>query len=111
MRVHSQHHCDWLAGVTHFVQCEYRLIVKCRAVVRLGNHLADIFAGVDREHAGHCTRSSNIDTANTTVRHCAAKHFGNQHARHAEVMHVCCVARDFGVRFQTRYGATYGCDG
>ena len=63
-----QHHRHRLAGVAHFVDGKYRLIVKRRAVVRLGDQLANILAGVNGEHAGQRARRRHVGLSRAVLR-------------------------------------------
>ncbi len=68
VRVARQHHGDRLADVTHLVERQDRLVVKGRAVIGLGDQLADVFAGHDAMHARDRARRLRIDAADAAVR-------------------------------------------
>ena len=51
MGVVGEHDGDRLADEADLVEREDRLVVECRAVIRVGNDCADVLAGDDAVHA------------------------------------------------------------
>ena len=67
VRIGGQHYRHWLSDVANFLQSQNRLIVKCRAVIRVGNQCANVFARDDGFNTLHRHRRTRIDTQNAAM--------------------------------------------
>ena len=103
MRIARQDRRDRFADVAHFVERQDRLIVERGTIVRLGNELADVFAGDDAMHAGKRPRRLRVDAANAPVRHRRAKNLAVEHAGQAQVMRIFRAATDLGAHLKARH--------
>jgi hypothetical protein len=102
VRIARQNGRDRLADIANLVKCEDRLIAKGRAVIGLGNELANILAGHDAMYAGERPCGRGVDAPDDAVRHGRAGHLAVQHARQAQIMRVFGAAANFGAGFQAR---------
>src|SRR5262249_52805324 len=105
MRVLRQRHSHRLAGIAHFIECQNRLIVKCRTVVWIGDDPADI---APRDHCINAVKSERrawIDAEDFAVRNRTASNLSVEHSRQREIMNIFRAAIDFGLALQPAHRA------
>ena len=100
VRILRQRHGDRLAGIPYFFERENRLIVKCRAVVWIGNEPADVVAGDHRIDTIERERGARINAEDFAVRNRAASNLPVEHSRQREVVNVFRAAGDLGLALQ-----------
>ena len=105
VRIGGEHHRDRLADMAHLVDCEHRLIVERRAVVRLRHHRLHFCARDDAMHAGNSARGAHIDALDASVRHRRAEDLAVEHARQPQVVDVLGAAGDLEPGLEARHRA------
>ena len=80
VRVGGHHDRDRLADEAHLVDRQDRLVVERRAVIGIGDHLADIVGGEHAMNAGNLLRRAGVDRLDPAMRDGAAKDLAVQHA-------------------------------
>ena len=105
MRIGRKHHGNRFADKMHLADGEDRLVVEGRAVIRLGDHFADVVAGVNGEHAGDLARGAHVDRPDAAVRHRAAENPGMQHAGQLHDVGVFGAAGNLLTRLDARQRA------
>ena len=105
VRVGGQHDRHWLADEPHLVDRQDRLVVERRAVIGIGDHLADVVGGDDAVHARHRAGRAHVDALDAAMRHGAAEDLSVQHAGQPHVVDVFGAAGDLLARFEPRHRA------
>src|SRR5579862_481449 len=102
MRVACQYDRDWLADMPDLVECEDRLVMKRRPIIRTGNDGANVLAGDDAMNASKRPRRAGVDAPDPAMRNVAAKDLGIKHARETQIVHIFGSPRDLGATFRAR---------
>ena len=79
--------------------------MKCGSIVRVRNDLFDVLDRDDVQNAWNGTGGAGVDRLDLSVRNCAAKYLGVQHAGQAHRVGVFCAAGDLVPALQARQGA------
>ncbi len=102
MRIRREYDGNRFSNEANFVDGEDRLVVKGGAIVRVGDHRANIFGGDDRMDSFEGQGGAGIDSNNAPVRNRAAANFSMEHPRQAQVVNIFRAAGDFCIAFQAR---------
>ncbi len=102
MRIARQDGGDRLTDVAHFVDGEDRLIVECRAVVRLRDQFLNVLPGDDAINTRQCARRFDVNASYPAMGHGRTENFGIHHAGQLQMMRVVGPPGNLGAHFQPR---------
>ena len=102
MGIGGYDHRDRLADEAHLVDCQNGLVVECRAVIGIGDHLKDVVGGEDAMNAGNLRRRTRVDRFDPAMRHRAAEDLSVQHSRQPHGVSVFGASGDLLAAFEPR---------